>query len=346
MATPLEGYQPQSNPNVTDLHAGGGFFVPDQVAPEANLLVLPGAAELIEDDELVIESQRVPTMTHPRGQVQIGGARLRFTAEEPAILEDLKSETAILLAHGVLGSEAVYEDLRHELASRGRRVITYTPPRSAGFKGYHPDHLLHAEKLLSQAAYGVMREATYKLGYERFAIVGHSMGGLTINALLEHLGENAAEILEGLYYLDAVGMTRESLARRARRFVGMVATQAPPYAARLVRTSPRKALHVARGELCYVGRKPSRLGGELLAAHGCDNTESVINARALGIRTGAIALTRSGIFPAEAVEEQSGDLFDQFVILDGDHLAPQNDPQGIADSLDDMLTESAHPFAA
>lgn len=354
MARPLEGTSPSQlflePQTLRDSHASGSFFVGEEPGEtlfpsDANIIVLPGAVEHFEDLSISEVNSPVPTMVHQPMFAHIGGAKVRFTAEEPAMQEDRKNDTAVVIAHGIVGEEIVYEDLRHALATRGYRVISYEPARSAGLRGYHPQHLLHPEKLLGQAAYGVILEAQESLGYERFTIAGHSMGGLTIKTLLEHLGDTAPEMLDALLYIDAVGFNTESLVKRARRFVAMLALQAPPYAVQAMHKSPCRAAKIAASEVRYFARKPSRFIGELLAAQGCQNAESVLRARTLNIRTGGIALTRSGIFPPDAVARESADLFDIFRMYRGNHLAPQNDPEGMAELLDDMLAESSQPFA-
>jgi pimeloyl-ACP methyl ester carboxylesterase len=347
MAMPLDGAPGviHINPEVAgNPYASEGFLVPEDILMPglASVTVLPHAIEHFENLNLEVERRTVPTIVHPPAIAEIGGTKTSFTVEEPAMLDDLVSESSIIISHGIFGEEVIYEDLRHELAALGWRVITCSPGDSNGLRGYHPDHLLHPEKLLAQVVKGVMREASKQHDYERYIVAGHSMAGLTIHGLLDHLGDDAPKWLDAIIYIDAVGFNEDPLVMRARRFLQMLRTQAAPY---VIHQRPRKLARIARSEAHYLGRGLGRIGREVLAAQACANGDSVLHARELNIRTGGIALKRSGIFPAEAVSEESADLFDVFEIYDADHLGPNNDPKGMAKLLHGMLGELLEPFA-
>jgi pimeloyl-ACP methyl ester carboxylesterase len=149
------------------------------------------------------EYEEVPTRVI-RGVARIAGANIKYTREAPLHEEDIKDPIPALIAHGWGGPELAYQELREEIAKRGKPAITYNSPRSMGWRNdLNPVHLFQVSKFSSQAAWGVIREVMTEHGDELVDAYGHSLGGQTAVNVTIHKPEHVrGVILDGSCGLD------------------------------------------------------------------------------------------------------------------------------------------------
>lgn len=269
-----------------------------------------------------------------RGVAHIAGAAIEWTYERP---EHITDEIPLIGLHGFGGVKSSYREFRTQVAQRGKGAITYRPARSRGYVGdVDPGNISNPGKLLSQAAWAVMRDVKATTGDTRFDASGHSMGGFTLTQLAKH----KPEYLRTAIYVGSVGLDDHTVPQMLGRALRFVNTELRP-SGLIFGNDGRVALE----GLHYMLRNPVRTVGEGLNAAGCSLKKDIPLIRAAGIKTGAIQFNKDTFFPTDRVTEESAHLFDHYQVLDNpnaNHIAPQVLASEVAEAHIQML-KKLHP---
>lgn len=251
---------------------------------------------------------------------KIAGSVVEMTYEEP---DTVLHPEPILLSPGYCGIKSAYGNLRHYLAERGTPAISYRPPRTQeNFAWLHPTHLKDVERLQAQAAYSVMREVKQAVGFEKFIISGHSMGGRTgVRTALEH-----PEYIDSLLLVGSAGLHgHHTLGEMMLRGGRVIKNEIVPGLPKLAENSSRSA---GADALYYIFRDPVRTLREGVAVASCDSREDLTKIRNMGIGIGALLFGRDGFFEQDDIMKHSGNLLDVVrVIEDANHIEPQLNPE-------------------
>jgi pimeloyl-ACP methyl ester carboxylesterase len=284
------------------------------------------------------EYEEVPTRVI-RGVARIAGANIKYTREAPLHEEDIKDPIPALIAHGWGGPELAYQELREEIAKRGKPAITYNSPRSMGWRNdLNPVHLFQVSKFSSQAAWGVIREVMTEHGDELVDAYGHSLGGQTAVNVTIHKPEH----VRGVILDGSCGLDFHTLQEMISRTGEFAKEELWPALGRLALNSdPRIGAQLAH----YIFRHPPRTFAEGLDAGATNLHRRLHQLGELGKFRAAIQSPGDIYFPLAAVERDSRHLFDAFHKREdpsSNHLAPQLDPAGTAEAIIYLL-DGIHP---
>lgn len=270
--------------------------------------------------------EEIPTVAI-RNPVSIGGANFHYTIEFPLDPQLIQSEAVTVIAHGFGGIELAYADLRGEIARTGNVVATYDPPRSIGLVGdLNPATYKEADKLNSQAVWGVIRDISREFGYDQFDILGHSMGGKSASDAALH----KPDYIRNLILHGSVGVSDH-------RFLGMllkaggVAFDEIPHAGRHL--IHRHGLGVVRDAARYVLRNPVRFVAEGVITGDSDIREGLEMVRGERIKTAHVQYPADGFFSPHHVTSASSHLFHimhEYANPRANHVTLQTDAKGVA----------------
>jgi pimeloyl-ACP methyl ester carboxylesterase len=284
------------------------------------------------EHEGVFIFERGDIATHiSQGVVHIGGAAIKYTLEEPLEIED---PTPMLLVPGYGGIKPAYKELRGAVAQLGKPAVTFRAPRTQKrFATYHPKHLLHPERLLTQSVIGITKNVIdrwgEKRGFTQLDIAGHSMGGPAIvGAGIIH-----PELFQTATAVASAGLDGHNMFVLAGRVKGVVTEELAPLIKDVrVARDYKTVLHMAH----YIGRNPWRTTTEGLAVANCNIREEVVTLGNLGVKTAALQFASDQFFPLDGVVAHSGDRFDhfrEFPDSQANHMWPMIDPEGVAEEL-------------
>ncbi len=278
---------------------------------------------------LLQETERI------RGIAHIAGAAIEWTYERPEVIED---EVPLIGLHGFCGVKSSYREFRSQVAQRGKPAITYRPARSRGYLGdVDINNVRDPGKLLSQAAWAVMRDIKKSTGDTTFDASGHSMGGYTLTRLAKHKPEH----LRTAIYVGSVGLDDHSVPQMLGRAVRFIQDELRP-SGLISGTENRR---IALEGLHYIVRNPLRTATEGLNAAGCSLKHEIPLIRAQGIKTAALQFELDTFFPTASVTEESSHLFDHYQVLENPtakHIAPQILASEVAEAHINIL-KKLHP---
>lgn len=269
-----------------------------------------------------------------RGIAHIAGAAIEWTYERPETVTD---GIPLIGLHGFGGVKSSYREFRSQVAQRGKSAITYRPARSRGYIGDADlNNVRNPGKLLSQAAWAVMRDVKNTTGDTTFDASGHSMGGYTLTQLAKHKPEH----LRTAIYVGSVGLDDHSVPQMLGRALRFVNKELRPSG--LVSGRDQR---IALEGLHYLVRNPVRTVAEGLNAAGCSLKQDIPNIRAAGIKTAALQFELDTFFPTHRVTEESAHLFDHYEVLENptaNHIAPQILASEVAEAHMNIL-KKLHP---
>ncbi len=280
--------------------------------------------------EGLYEDLNLPTTLYPGSEI-IANAEVRFTIEVP---EDILDPVPMVYAHGYLGSEGAYSDLRNATARNGKIAITYDAPRTQDeLSEFHPKHRNKPVRLLGQSVWAAMRgslkaAALYDLPMEEvFDISGHSMGGRSASlAALRHPDYVRTVVLN-----EAAGLEPHNT-------LTMLLERVPKFLKNEIRPAQ---LGLATGSLGYVIRNPFRTLSEGIAVSNCDIRAEVRRLGDLGIKSAIVVGESDNLIPGNRVARYSGEgVADIFAMYDdprADHLWPQKRPLEVARTMTQLL---------
>ena len=258
---------------------------------------------------LLQETERI------RGVAHIAGAAIEWTYERPETVTD---DVPLIGLHGFGGVKSSYREFRSQVAQRGKSAITDRPARSRGYiRDADFNNRRNPGKLLSQAAWAVMRDVKNTTGDTTFDASGHSMGGYTLTQLAKHKPEH----LRTAIYVGSVGLDDHSVPQMLGRAARFINKELRP-SGLVIGSDSRIALE----GLHYLARNPLRTITEGLNAAGCSLKQDIPHIRAAGIKTAALQFEQDTFFPTARVTEESSHLFDHYEILENpaaNHIAPQ-----------------------
>ncbi len=262
------------------------------------------------------------------GETSIGGQGVRATYREPLSASDITDPVLLTIAHGWNAPESAYAPLGKAVAMLGKPSLTYEEDRSLGPVGdLNPLNLFRVAELASKAAWAAARYARDEFGHEETDGYGHSWGGKTVVSLALHKPNHVRNlVLDG-----SVGLNMHHLPEMIGHTIRFPAQEILPALGKLARShGPKTGLHM----LNHIRRHPARALAEGLDAGSANLHEGIAHLAYLGIGVSAIQSRNDIYFAADAVERDSGHLFDDHLHTREDpgsnHLAPQLDPHGTA----------------
>lgn len=279
----------------------------------------------------------IPTTWLIGGVACIAGADVNYKLEVPL---DATDPVPAIIVPGYGGIEMSYAGLRHASAIRGKATATFTIPRTQSIRhALHPSHILHPEKLPSQAVWGVMRDIMQRddmpFPIEQFDLDAHSMGGLTAS----EVAMRKADHVRSITFMASVGLTghsRLSLLRKLPEFFSHDLRLA------LTEIQLEDNVRALMDMTNYMLRNPIRTAFEGWAVGGCDIRGSVKLLGKLGVKgvkTAALAFPEDPLFPLDKLRENIGKVVDWFVEYENSeahHATPQLDAHGVANSLSEI----------
>lgn len=287
-----------------------------------------------------IPNRDIPTfLVH--GEQKIGRTLAKFTLEVP---EEIVDPVPGGIGHGWFGTEGSYVPMRHSMASNGKPAFTVEPSRRLdGFAGYHPSHLFHPEKLLSQVACGAWMgiqalKKVEKRGVDTSEtdLLGHSMGGRTATIA----GERKPDDVRSVLLMAAAGLEPHSVPQfLGKRIPGMFRKELPS-AIKEGELKPYLNLAAAEELLYYT------FGGGLLTIReglsigSCSIRDRVAKLGDTGIKTAMLGFQSDVMIPADKSTQHSGNLVDLAAIhpyVRLGHLAPQTHPHSVRQAVFEIL---------
>lgn len=261
------------------------------------------------------------------GTVRIGSTIVKYTMECPLTPSDT---VPLLLVPGYGGIKPAYRELRHSIAANGKPAVTFRPPRSQKkFAMFHPNHALHPERLLAQAAIGIAREVINRYGeedgFQQIDAAGHSMGGPGVtNAALTR-----PEWFRSITVVASAGLDGHRLVDMAKRAPGVLVGEILPS---IKDIKVRKDIKAAWDFAHYIARNPWRTAAEGLSVGSGDIRDKVVRVGELGVKTAAVAFMKDRFFPIEGVILQAADRFQLFGVFtdpEAGHMTPQLQPEAL-----------------
>lgn len=269
------------------------------------------------------------------------GMVIRAVVTEPIDTTEHLDKPAIIIKHGFMASRPAYNDFARQLAAGGNRVVHYGMPRTSALaRQYHPKNLTNPLRTHSQAINGVtkMLHERYPNSPEQHDLIGHSMGGLAVS---EYIGYRPHSIRSALL-IGSAGLAKHSFAGMTQRAIDAVNNEIVPF----VRDSSwdtKKQLAVH--SLWHVGRNPLFLLREGYQAATGDAFPGIDRARESGVKVGAMWMSIDTFFPLHEIDTTVTTHFDETLIIEGNHLAPQEFPKQTAQSALVMLNKLSAPVA-
>lgn len=250
-----------------------------------------------------------------------------ITLESPINPEEIVDPKPVVIFHGLMGVEAAYDGLRHEIARRGMIAATYTPIRSKGLlEKLNPRNATQPVKLAAKAALGIARVVTQETGSEKIHGLAHSNGTQTAIELALY----RMMLMESLSIVAGVGTWRHKFKSMPTKAVDFIVNDlAPSY--------PRRVLTPGflRQEVAYIGGDPLLTGGEVYSAGACDRRQHIARAVRLGLPIGLINFIADDFIPIDKVERDTAHIvhdFHRYRDPRARHTAPQDDPSGVAEA--------------
>lgn len=313
--------EPNTIADVIPLQKAEGFLFGADTNGEAKL-------EVIEET-----SREVGSLIIVKGYARIADAVTHYTITEPHP-DDVEDPTGILIVNGFGGIKEAYTDLDTTFALNGRRSISFKPIRKQGYKGrLDIRHRVNPLKLHSQGAYAVMRAVQEEQGIEQFDVAGHSLGGVAGTDVARH----HPNLVRSLILMGSAGLEDHNLAVMASRVPAFLRDELVP-ALPILRERHGSSTIVKEFE--YLLESPSRTLTEMVAVSRADITNRVRLVGQLGVMTAALQFNEDRLFFTENVRTKSAWAFDEFRVYSdmlAGHIAPQIDPEGVAQETLDII---------
>lgn len=287
---------------------------PEELTPPAEI----ARGVLIYEDYTTDEGTRLV-----RGIASIAGAKVHFTDESPLGIID---HEPFVIFPGFGGIKPGYKKLRHELAASGRRAVSYAPPRRQGLMAsMHPNHLFAPEKLTSKAGYAVARYLLRDEEVNGLHLAGHSMGGPIATEVAAH-----KEGILSVTLLGSAGLEDHDMMTMGKRMPGFILHELIP-ALPMLRDefNPSAVGHIAE----YGLFNPYLTFGEVRQVSGADARPTIRHLGKLGVAVNVVQMEDDHLFIESNVHNQSSKLVDRYVVLTGNHLKPQLDPEETANTI-------------
>lgn len=278
------------------------------------------------------------------GEERIARARVPWHYYAPADSSDLRTPWVVNILEGLGAVEEAYEPLARALASRGVAAITHQQPRTQeGLAEYHPKHLLHPVRLASQAGWAAMRgvsndESVRALhgDISKFVLFGHSWGG----DKARHIAKQHPDRVGAVVFGGSTGTHRHhthDFVERAGRFSTNELRSVLSHPGRISDDPPR----LARREAYHNLRRPGLTGREALAASNAYVVTDAEQVLAEGIDVRIMLWENDSLAPAQrTIAHLAGRFGDRVRVIPGlGHLAPQEEPEIVADDTLDMLSD-------
>lgn len=264
----------------------------------------------------------------------LGGAAVYFTLHKPKDSQEITDPTPFVSVHGYCGFEVLYEEFAKAIAQNGRPAITYSAPRiQPGLTSLNPKHVLHPERLLTQAVIGVMRGsrellATEGYDFDRFDLSGHSMGGrsATAAALLK------PHEVRSVVLHQAAGLEEHNLPMMLSRIPAFLRKELIPamvgseFAYKRTRDIVNQVRH-------YILDNPTKTVVEGVVVAGCDIRDDVARLRDNDIASAILLGKSDTLISAERTARFSRHIPDIFALYDdpkANHLYSLTHPRETA----------------
>lgn len=281
----------------------------------------PRTSERFEEGKIVLNSNSETYIYN--GRTSIAAAAIDYTLEIP---QDLREDIPIVFVPGFGGIKPAYKSLRNEIVKAGKPAVSFKPARSQNLgAGYHPKHLFHPERLLQQSTWAVMRDIEANVGFDKFDLSGHSMGGPAVVGAAMQQTEHVRSII----MVAAAGLNPVDQLTLGKRFGDFLVTDLMP---NIWKMKVQHESSVAIEAISYFLRNPKRTIGEALAVSGADSRFALRRLGQIGVKTAALQFKNDKIFPVDEVREMSGDVVDMFIYDDpkAGHVEPQLNPKEVA----------------
>ncbi len=250
------------------------------------------------------------------------------------------SNRRVVVSPGFGGIKPAYGDFRDAMAEElNGDTASYRQPRTErGLRGFTPDKLKNPHKLGKQAVVAMIDVMRERYPDQKVTLIGHSMGGPNaVDAALRRLDD-----VEDIILLGSGGLEEgQNVARIAARLPKVAAREG-----RSVLNMPRKDSLSMLGQAAFhMARNPHRTIGEARDI-GSRNimVEEISALQAHNIGVHAVQLEHDEFFPTDIAEQHAGWLVDSFSVIAGaDHLAPQTEPQMVAEHIASILNLADAP---
>lgn len=297
------------------------------------LMVLTQTITRTFGNEMPVADLQDTTIEHR--ETRIGGAIVPYTIERPLQPID---EIPLLFAAGFYGIEPGYRDIRHATAQLGKISVTYQRGIRQGLDFFNPKHFFKPYRLTQQSPYAVMRDMRDN-DFDQFDVVGHSMGGTAATEIAQRRPDHFRSIV----LLGSAGLNGHGLPSLAVRTPIFLAKEVVPAIPDLVGGSVSgDARHAAE----YALSNPARVISEAVhvAQHDIRGHFDVL--RAAGVKTAVLAFETDEFFPLASVREHVSKSPDLFRVVPGGHIAPQREPELVAQHILNALATINNPVAA
>jgi pimeloyl-ACP methyl ester carboxylesterase len=258
------------------------------------------------------------------------GAELAVTVAGPTHADT----PTVVLAHGWTNARQVWAPVAHELVRAGRRVVAYDQRGHGRSTTGH--HGFTIERLGRD-----LRAVLEHVDARASVLVGHSMGGMTIQSLATHHPEVVEERVDGLVL---VATAASGLGRAVRNEAGAAKVIGARALERLLRTRAGVAFfrgtvgrHVRKPDLLlaqelFLATTPAARSGWLTAMLGMDLREGIAT---IGVPTTILVGSEDKLTPADRADELAATIPGaRLVRLDGlGHMLPLEAPRAVAESV-------------
>ncbi len=315
---------------------------------ENHCRVSPYVVPSAETHQVALEHPRPEGVFSPteefHGETHIARACIRYTLEIPEVISD---PTPVIIINGYGGKKFGYEALAGQIAGQGKPTIRLDPPRDqTAAAGFHPKHLLHPERLQSQAVWAIVRNVREQqkdngeIDLDQFDLMGHSMGGY----IATKLARMKPEVVRSIVLFSSAGLDGHSIFTMAKRLPEFMREELMPAVLHNELKIEKGKAHAFWSEVDYTLHNPLRTVLEGFAVGGCDiRSDIAFLKHEHGIGIAAIVGTNDRLLPGNETIRKSGHLFDHLRVLTGGHLLPLTKPEDSAEAVVDITGRNYTP---